>query len=531
MTKTDKLKLEYRIVDDIKDKFPNLISIIGLLMDRVENSYVSVEAEVKKAILEALRKKNMSTGILERILKNLVIITNVKEEEFFTHEGWIVPFQNGYYDIINKKFIQYHEKNFFYEIPHKYNENFKGDCTIFKAMLKKYLAEQHDVNLCNVDDIFEIMGYCMIMNVNLKKAVYIFGPPHTGKTTFQTILLHLLGDKNTANILLSRMSRDQFGTDGLQLKILNTVGETENNILKDLSYIKSIAGGDKFIAVEIKGVSKSKGGQARFVNFVKLFFLGNKLPQLLDKDDQAFYDRWIIINFAHPFEVRREKHSDFIINDPFEVQGIIHECIKGLKILFERGNFRPELIQNNRHIWNYNTDNFYRFIHDKCVIDWEGSIINKSLYRSYIRYVVNNKLGKLLSEKALTAELKKYKIFLESHYEKDKRIFTYEGIRLKDKKEIKKEQKEVKKMEKVIEKELKVEYDYEADFDRYEEEARAAYYDEPQEPKYTGPEPSKPDYPDEPQDYDPNFDEPQDFKYTEADRPHNPDEDNEPREE
>ena len=380
------------------------------------------------------------------------------------------------------------------QIPHIYNEKFEGDCPIFKDALEGWLGDQKNVNTCTVDDIFEIMGYCLTMNTNLKKAVYIFGPTQTGKTTFQTVLLHILGDKNTANISLWRMQKNEFGTDGLQLKILNTTGETMNNKIPDVSYFKQLTGGDKFIAVEGKG--KEKG---RFVNSVKLVMMGNKLPDLVDRYDQAFYDRWILINFAHVFKITREKVSDFIINNPDEVQGIIHECINGLKRLYKRGDFRPELIKNSEDIWKYNSDNLYRFIHDKCEFEWGESIPQGEFFESYVKYVVKNDLGIPISNKAITSDLRKYGILQCIRYESQKRIYEYDGLKFKTNEAIKEEKETI---EKIVEKAIgTIDNSYKDAFTEWEEEetflAQKELYEEEQE-KYNVP----PDLPEAPEEND-----------------------------
>ena len=482
MSKYQKPKPEYILANEIQEDYEDLVTILGVLMNKEGNCYVPVEAKLKKILLDKLQEANISSTVKNRVIDNLKDITAEEDEEFFNHEEWIIPFPNGYYDVRGKKGKNFitewiSDKKFFYQIPHIYNEKFEGDCPIFKDALEGWLGDQKNVNTCTVDDIFEIMGYCLTMNTNLKKAVYIFGPTQTGKTTFQTVLLHILGDKNTSNISLWRMQKNEFGTDGLQLKILNTTGETMNNKIPDVSYFKQLTGGDKFIAVEGKG--KEKG---RFVNSVKLVMMGNKLPDLVDRHDQAFYDRWIVINFAHQFKVSREKYSDFILSSPDEVQGIIHECLKGVRRLYERGGFRSELIQNNKHIWNYNSDNFYRFIHSRCVLEKDSEIEGIKLKESYIRYVVDNNLGKILSKKLITTELEKYKIFMRQYYEGNRKKNKYKGIRLKTKKELK--PKKVKKVKKrSIEIQMPTEKDFDKSFERWEEEQRAKYENGYQEPQ------------------------------------------------
>jgi len=488
---------EYTLSNKILEKY-DLITILGVVMTKSGNSYVPYEVQLRKFILEDLKEHNVSSTIKNRVINNIKDITATEDEEFFTHEDWIVPFTNGFYNVKTEEFksLWGGDKKFFYEIPHPYNEDFKGCCSNFKEALKDYLKFQRNVNLCTLEDIFEIMGYCMAMNTNLKKAFYIFGPTNTGKTTFQTIFLHIIGDKNLANISLWRMQKNEFGTDGLQLKILNTVAETHGGRLNDISYFKQLTGADIFISVEPKGEKKG-----RFINSAKLLYLGNMLPLVAIQhwNDHAFYKRWILINFAQTFKVTREKFSDYILSNPDEVQGIIHECIEGLKRLFKRGDFRPELIEDSEHIWKYNSDSLYRFIHDKCEFDSIESVKQNEFAVSYVKYVVKNDLGIPIANQKITTDLRKYGILQTSCYDGGKRIYEYDGIKFKTDEAIKQKKETI---EKIVEKAIgTIDKSYKDAFTEWEDEetflAQKELHEEEQE-KYNVP----PDLPEPPEDND-----------------------------
>ena len=118
--------------------------------------------------------------------------------------------------------------------------------------------------------------------------------------------------------------------------------------------------------------------------------------------------RWIIINFPNSFpegtDGRINDIFDIICKDEKEVQGIIHEAIKGAIRLMERGNFRPEIVKNTAHIWRYNSDDIYAFISDNCIREATESVpakefhteFNTYLYKKGKRTLGKNRIMKML---------------------------------------------------------------------------------------------------------------------------------------
>ena len=434
------LKPEYIIKNEVLEEFSSVISVMGsdkprLMIRKKKSGLYTFEINpLKKAISEKVEYYNIgsNSAMVTKILNIIRTKCYVDEKEYFNHDNWLIPFKVGYYDVKKEKFFQITEKNFFYEIPHIYDINFKGDCPKFKKALTQWLYGQQGVNPTKPDDMFEIMGYLMTMNVNLKKSFYIYGDLNSGKTTFENILLHVIGKENRANISLQRMTDNQFGTNGLQLKILDMVGDHGSEELTHFGIFKELTGGDREIAVEGKGKEKSK-----FINHVKLLLCGNGLPLLRNPNDAAYYFRWILINFANSFAVSKNPFSDGIINDPEEVQGIIQECIKGVVNLYKRGHFRDEITQDLRHYWLYNSNPLYRFVKDKCIEEWGEGVSCEDFKKRFQRYVVKNRLGSVISQQAITRELEALLIYRKYKQVDGVRADQYEDIRFLTKAEIK----------------------------------------------------------------------------------------------
>ena len=339
-----------------------------LFKEKGSRIYTRDMSKFNKKLNEKVQWIKGYSNIVNDVKRRLKLMCS-SNEDIFSYDPWIVNFMNK---VISVEKEGKTPKMFFYEIPHKY-EGLEHDCPKFKEALKLWLGEDNPVT---INDIFEIIGYCMTMNIGLKKAFYFYGPTDGGKTTFQTILEKVIGYKNRSTISLWRMNKDQFGTHGLQFKLINMVGDLGmTKSINNIEQFLQIAGGDLTIRAEPKG-----GNSYQFRNTVKLLYNSNNLP-LLDishKDTKrAFYNRFIIVNF--PESIPKEKIiTSFaereILSNEEEIKGIIAESIRGLMRLYNRGYFDDRLTKNTDHEWQMNSDTLYRFLYEHTERDREGAI-------------------------------------------------------------------------------------------------------------------------------------------------------------
>ncbi|KKM96541.1 hypothetical protein LCGC14_1177060 [marine sediment metagenome] len=299
----------------------------------------------------------------------------------FCREPFILNFPNGYYDIINNKFVKAKDskKIFFYEIPHEYKEDKDYKCPKFLSALQKWLGVGNKVS---PKDMFQLIGYTMTMNVGQRKAFLIHGPTKSGKTQFYEILKYLIGGENTTDISLQMLGSDKFSSSSLEWKILNYHDEVPKEGLNDVSLFKIIAGGGSTFPVR-----RMHTEWYQAFNTVKLWYNTNIVPMTKATEDDSFFNRWIIVNFPNEFieDSKDPVYEDIpefyrtIIEDEDEVQGIIHYCIKALELLYKNKHFRKELSANSRKLWEYESDLQYAFI-DKYSKDGRYWIC-KSFYK------------------------------------------------------------------------------------------------------------------------------------------------------
>ena len=293
----------------------------------------------------------------------------------FNYDPFIIIFKNGIYNFEQKQFIQYEkpwQMYYFYELPHELDMNKRFYCPQFKRAVIKWIDKKttkwhrNGKRKILLRDIFEAIGLCMTMNMSFRTAFLNYGPPRCGKTQFFNIICHIIGKNNISNTSLQRLSKNEFGADDLPYKILNYCGDLPSARVLDCGIFKSVTGGDTMVQIERKGKDK-----ADFRAVCKFWSNANKVPRLGSWDDEATYDRFIMIAFLNQFEILDDDTiQDFcveIINNKDEIQGIIHEAILGYYRLLKRGGFRQVLRENTMHTWNYMSNKVYAIVYDDCI--------------------------------------------------------------------------------------------------------------------------------------------------------------------
>lgn len=340
-------------------------------------SYHTNLTPVKKFISRACREYNVNHEATFRNVMHYLQIQTLFSSDDFNYDDKVMVFPNGVYDFRKNRFGRFRnpeEKFFFYELNVPYKEG-HYDCPKFKKLLVQWLDEKSSVMINGkasphrkgtriflINDVFEAIGLCMTMKSDLKSSFMNYGNQNSGKTQFFNILTHIIGKRNMSGTSLQRLGGDQFGAEGMEFKILNYVGDLPASTVSDMGLFKSQTGDDQMVE------SEHKFGKKHYPKYVHKFWVNaNKVPRL-KWDDTASYDRFIMIHFPNEFKRSEGEGSIWksIVKDENEVQGIIHEAIRGFKRLLNRGYFREILREDTIHTWKYHSDQIYAFLHDYC---------------------------------------------------------------------------------------------------------------------------------------------------------------------
>ncbi|MFQ6077391.1 MAG: phage/plasmid primase, P4 family, partial [Candidatus Bathyarchaeia archaeon] len=215
----------------------------------------------------------------------------------------------------------------------------------------------------------------------IQKAFIFLGGGANGKSTLINLIGYLLGEENISSRSLQDLHNDRFAAADLYGKLANLYADLSTSALKQTGIFKMVTGGDY-----LKGERKFQGAFS-FKNHAKLFFSANQLPQVGD-DTDAFFRRWIIINFPNKFEGERaDKNILKKLTTPEELKGLLVLAVHGLRDLLNRGDFaKNPSTEEIRFYYTRASDPTKAFVEECLERDPEGTIPKEDLYQIYVEY-------------------------------------------------------------------------------------------------------------------------------------------------
>ncbi|MEM2618622.1 MAG: phage/plasmid primase, P4 family [Candidatus Hadarchaeales archaeon] len=234
--------------------------------------------------------------------------------------------RNGILNIYTGEFQPHTPDKFFINmIPVDYDPN--ADCPEIKQFFREVLNEE------DIPVIEELFGYCLIRSYPIHKAVLFVGSGSNGKSTCINLLKTFLGKENVSAHPLQELEENKFAKADLYGKLANLHPDLPRKAMLQTGTFKALTGGDP-----ISAEHKFKGPFV-FTNYAKLIFAANRVPEAYDESD-AFFRRWIIINFPNKFEGKnRDPKKLEKLTTPRELSGLLNLALAGLKRLLERGEF------------------------------------------------------------------------------------------------------------------------------------------------------------------------------------------------
>jgi P4 family phage/plasmid primase-like protien len=285
--------------------------------------YKKGQSKIESIIIRLLEECVTKHDITE-IINKIKIQTYCERKDFDKNINYI-NLQNGVYDIKNKTFKKHSAKKMFLNIlPVHYNP--KAGCDKIKTFLAEVLQDWQ------VPIIQEWFGFCLYRKYVVKKAMILVGEKNTGKTTLIRLLTKFLGEENISGISLQALATDKFAVSQLYGKYAN--------IYDDLSF-KDIGDNGKFKIATGGGFSTGEykfGNAFNFESYAKLVFACNKIPNIKDTSDDAYFDRWIILRFDNTIQNKNPLLIEELTKKN-EMSGLFNWAIEGLYKLLQRYDF------------------------------------------------------------------------------------------------------------------------------------------------------------------------------------------------
>ena len=261
----------------------------------------------------------------------------------------------------------------------------------------------------------------------IKKAIIMVGEKDTGKSTILNMMIKFIGMENASNVSLQDIS-NPFKAKYLYHRHLNYVDEMSTQDVEDVSRFKIATGGSP-----TTGEHKF-GADFQFYNYAKMIFGCNRIPSVKEKDDLAYFGRWMVIQTRNLFKddnvdntLRNMKWTDE------EMSGLLNICMKKLKKLLREGKFSYSLSDpETRDIMLVRSSSIAEFVYYGCEEEPDKTewLSKKELYESFVRYARRHDLRKC-TQQFFTTHIRDYCNYVADSRDKTAKHEGWRHIRVK----------------------------------------------------------------------------------------------------
>jgi putative DNA primase/helicase len=220
----------------------------------------------------------------------------------------------------------------------------------------------------------EFAGYALTTEMAHELAVWLFGPPGSGKSTFIAGLAAMLGHR--AGILgLADLERSRFTLADLPGKTLVVASEQPSSYLASTNTLNAIISGEPI------QVERKYRDPFTVIPHAKVCWAMNELPRVADANSGLFR-RVKVVTFPALAENERDPKIKRAIET--EGAGILNWALEGLWRLKKRGHFEvPAGVEDATKQFRENNDVPALFIDDRCVRGSNSEVPAAKLYREY----------------------------------------------------------------------------------------------------------------------------------------------------
>lgn len=332
----------------------------------------TIMSEIQE-ILEEICTRNRVDEIMAMI-KNMTV-TN--RNDLKTNK-YLINLQNGVYNLKSGALEPHSPGHFFFnKIPVSYN--LKAECPKIDTVFNELLSKEDTVIL------YEWLGYCLFKDYFIKKAMIFVGEKDTGKSTILKIFGEFIGGDNISGVSLQQIG-SSFAMASFHNKSMNLVDDLSFDDVNNNGAFKAVTG-NGIMTAEYKF-----GNRFNFINYSKLTFACNKIPNIKDTNDEAYFMRWIIIRFDNIIKQKNKLLLEEILT-PKEMSGLLNKALQGLDTIMGSQDFTynkdPEQIKTEMLISGSSIAEF-AFV---MLEHEDGAIVTKEeMYENYAKFCQAKKL-------------------------------------------------------------------------------------------------------------------------------------------
>lgn len=195
------------------------------------------------------------------------------------------------------------------------------------------------------------------------KAVFLFGPSHSGKSTFLRIMGRIAGAENTSAVTLHQLSDDKFAAANLYQRSLNVAADLSAKHVADMSTFKMLTGEDVIHA------NRKYGREFQFTNQALFAFSANELPTVSEAS-RAYANRVKPFEFPYSFAGREDPSIEDRIMG--ELPGILVRWVAAWQRFTARGGYLPTDPGVMRE-FETRSDRVALWVSEKCTVHADAS--------------------------------------------------------------------------------------------------------------------------------------------------------------
>lgn len=295
----------------------HIVRINGQLHLFKDGVYVSGQEEIEAVMIKHI--SNLSNAKRSEVLKYLNLLLLENTEMAPAH---LIAFRNGIYDIRKDELQPFSPSVVITNrIPWDYNPNAYSE--LADKTLDKIAC--HDEQVRTI--LEECIGSCFYRSNKLGggKAFILTGEGSNGKSTFISMVQHLLNEDNIAALDLKELDQ-KFQNTALFGKLANLGDDISDEFIVNASIFKKFVTGER-VQVQNKGEKPFD-----FNNYAKFLFSANNIPRIKDKTG-AVLRRLIIVPFNASFSKDDPDYDDHITYKLQEQEVMEYMIVLGLSAL------------------------------------------------------------------------------------------------------------------------------------------------------------------------------------------------------
>ena len=351
----------------------HIVKINGHLHIYKDGVYVDGTKDIESQMIRQISNLNRSRRA--EVLAYLDLLTR---DDAHVSSANYIAFKNGIYDLDRDELQGFTPEIIVTnKIPFDYDPDAYSEIT--DRTLDKLAC--HDPNVRML--LEECIGYCFYRRNELRKSFILTGEKENGKSTFLSMVEHLLGECNVATLDLKDLG-DRFKTAQLVGKLANIGDDIGDEFIANPAVFKKLCSGNP-ITVEKKGADPFD-----FSNYSKLLFSANNIPRIKDKSG-AVISRLVIIPFDARFSPDDPDFDPYIkyklIQDE-PMQYLINIGIQGLKRILHNRRFTTSTkVQTALEEYEENNNPILLFFKEDVKIEDEVTAV---VYQSYKEFCLAN---------------------------------------------------------------------------------------------------------------------------------------------